>query len=60
MNQGYFFNFDLRRPVNSMLIGALIIVICVWLLVYYFHKQTNIIEAHISGAEELATLLKGN
>jgi len=57
MNQNEFFNFSPRQPVNSVLAGVLIVAVCLWIVVYYFYQGTNMLEAHVNGAKELASML---
>ena len=60
MDKREFFNLDPHQSVDSVLAGILIVVICLWIVVYYFHQGTNMVEAHIRGAQELTALVMGN
>ena len=43
MNTPRFFRFDLRQPVNQWLGIGLLLVMCFWVVVYYFANSTEII-----------------
>ena len=60
MNQSEFFNFNPRQSVNSVLAGVLVVSICLWVVVYYFHQGQDMIAAHVNGTKELAAMLAGN